>query len=61
MLISILTAWQGGAWTLGDVSDRLQTLFAQQYQLQVQVTQETRYRTETVTDDEGNKIETEVP
>ena len=61
MLISILTAWQGGAWTLDDVSDRLQTLFAQQYQLQVQVTQETRYRTETVTDDEGNEIETVVP
>lgn len=61
VLISILTAWQGGAWTLEDVTDTLETLFDLQYRLRVEVTTETRYRTETLIDDAGGETETETP
>jgi cell wall-associated NlpC family hydrolase len=49
VLISILTAWHGGEWTLDEVRDTLSTLFSKEYQLTQTVETETRYRTETVT------------
>ena len=50
VLISYLTAWFGGQpWTLEDAKPVMNTLFWQQYTLSVDVTTETRYRTETVT------------
>ena len=50
VLISYLTAWFGGQpWTLEDATPVMNTLFWQQYTLSVEVTTETRYRTETVT------------
>lgn len=61
VLISILTAWKGGAWTLEDVTDTLETLFDLQYRLQIEVTTETRDRTETFIDDAGDETETETP
>lgn len=55
VLISILTAWHGGEWTLDEVRDMLSTLFSKEYQLTQTVETETRYRTEThtVTDPDG--------
>ena len=55
VLISILTAWHGGEWTLDEVRDTLSTLFSKEYQLTQTVETETRYRTETdtVTDPDG--------
>ena len=55
VLISILTAWHGGEWTLDEVRDMLSTLFSREYQLTQTVETETRYRTETgtVTDPDG--------
>lgn len=55
VLISILTAWHGGEWTLEEVQDTLFTLFSKEYQLTQTVETETRYRTEThtVTDPDG--------
>jgi cell wall-associated NlpC family hydrolase len=55
VLISILTAWHGGEWTLDEVRDTLSTLFSKEYQLTQTVETETRYRTETdtVTDSDG--------
>ena len=49
VLISILTAWHGGEWTLDEVRDTLSTLFSKEYQLTQTVETETRYRTETDT------------
>lgn len=49
VLISILTAWHQGAWTLDDVQGTLQMLFDKQYILTEDVSSETRYRTETRT------------
>ena len=49
VLISILTAWHQGAWTLDEVQSTLQMLFDKQYILTEDVTSETRYRTETRT------------
>ncbi|MFT8888079.1 MAG: NlpC/P60 family protein [Ethanoligenens sp.] len=49
VLISILTAWQGGEWTLDEVQGTLSMLFAKQYQLTQTVQTEVRYRTETRT------------
>ena len=49
VLISILTAWHQGAWTLDEVQSTLQMLFNKQYILTEDVTSETRYRTETRT------------
>ena len=56
VLISILTAWQVGEWTLAEVQDTLSMLFSKQYQLTQNVEVEVRYRTETDTwtDAEGN-------
>ncbi len=56
VLISILSALNGGDFTLADVQGTLQSLFDQQYKLTESVRTETRYRTETVTwyDSYGN-------
>lgn len=55
VLVSILTAWHGGEWTLDEVRDMLSALFSKEYQLTQTVETETRYRTEThtVTDPDG--------
>jgi cell wall-associated NlpC family hydrolase len=47
VLISAITALQGGAWTIDEVGGVLQMLFARQYILTEDVVTETRYRTET--------------
>ena len=47
VLISALTALQGGAWTIADVQGNLAMLFEKQYILTETVTTETRYETET--------------
>ena len=49
VLISILTAWHEGAWTIDEVQGTLQMLFERQYTLTERVTVEVRYRTETDT------------
>jgi len=49
VLISMLTALHGGAWTIDEVQADLQMLFDKQYTLTEDVTSETRYRTETRT------------
>ncbi len=49
VLISILSAWHEGAWTIDEVQDTLQMLFEKQYILTEEVTTQTRYRTETRT------------
>lgn len=46
VLISIVTAWQGGVWTLDEVQDTLSMLFEKQYQLKQDVVTEVRYRSE---------------
>ena len=47
VLISMLSALYEGAWTLGEVQGTLAMLFDLQYTLDVTVTREVRYRTET--------------
>lgn len=65
VLISILSAWHEGAWTIGEVQGTLQMLFEKQYILTETVETETRYRTETrtgtryVTDPETGEVTTE--
>lgn len=65
VLISMITALQGGEWTLSEVQDTMQMLFEKQYILTETVTEETRYRTErrtgtrTVTDPETGETSTE--
>lgn len=56
VLISILSAFHEGVFTIGGVQSELQTLFDQQYTLTQTVTVEVRYRTETDTwtDEDGN-------
>ena len=56
VLVSILTAYHQGEWTLGEVRGTLAMLFEKQYILTERVEVETRYRTETDTwtDEEGN-------
>lgn len=56
VLISILTAWHDGAWTLDEVQGTMAMLFEKQYQLTEEVVTEVRYRTETDTwtDENGN-------
>ncbi len=55
VLISFLTAWHGGEWTLDEVRDTLSTLFSKEYQLTQTVETEPRFQTETdtVTDPDG--------
>ena len=59
VLISLLTAWYKRAWTLDEVQGTLKMLFDLQYILTEEVTSETRYRTKTTTDENGNLIEVE--
>lgn len=56
VLVSILTAYHQGEWTLDEVRGTLAMLFEKQYTLTERVEVETRYRTETDTwtDEEGN-------
>lgn len=61
VLISILSAFNEGEFTLDEVQGLLQTLFDQQYILTEDVEVEVRYRTETRTDSEGNEYDVEVP
>ena len=61
VLVSILTAYHKGEWTLSEVQGTLTLLFERQYTLTEDVVVETRYRTVTHTDSEGNEYEEEVP
>ena len=61
VLLSILSALHEGQFTIDQVQGDLQMLFDKQYILTETVTTETRYRTETRTDIEGNEYEVEVP
>ena len=61
VLISILTAYHEGEWTLSEVQGTLDMLFERQYILTEDVEVETRYRTETRIDSEGNTYTVEVP
>ena len=61
VLISILSAWHEGVFTLADAQRTLEMLFDKQYILTVTEEVEVRYRTETRTDSEGNEYEVEVP
>ncbi len=61
VLISILSALHDGVFTIDQIQGDLQNLFDKQYILTETVTTETRYRTETRTDSEGNEYEVEVP
>ena len=62
VLISILSAFHEGVFTIDEVQGELQTLFDRQYTLTETVTVETRYRTETTTDSEtGEETSIEVP
>ena len=61
VLISILSALHEGVFTIDQVQGDLQTLFDKQYILTETVTTETRYRTETRTDSEGNPYTVQVP
>lgn len=56
VLLSLVSAWHEGAWTLAEVQDTLQMLFDRQYILTEDVVVQVRYRTETDTwtDEEGN-------
>ena len=56
VLISILSAWHEGEWTLADVQPTLQMLFDRQYTLTENVVKERRYyiETDTWTDEDGN-------
>ena len=56
VLISILSAFHEGVFTIGEVQSELQMLFDRQYTLTQTVTVEVRYRTETDTwtDEDGN-------
>ena len=60
VLISILSAWHEGVFTLDEVQSTLEMLFDKQYILTVTEEVEVRYRTETRTDSEGNEYDVEV-
>ena len=61
MLISILSAWHEGVFTLDEAQSTLEMLFEKQYILTVEEEVQVRYRTETRTDSEGNPYTVEVP
>ena len=61
VLISILSAWHEGVFTLDEAQSTLEMLFDKQYILTVTEEVEVRYRTETRTDSEGNEYDVEVP
>ena len=56
VLLSLLSAWHEGAWTLDEVQGTLKMLFDRQYILTESVVTERRYyiETDTWTDEEGN-------
>ena len=56
VLVSILSAWHEGEWTLADVQPPLQMLFDRQYTLTENMVKERRYyiETDTWTDEDGN-------
>ena len=56
VLLSLVSAWHEGAWTLDEVQGTLQMLFERQYILTESVVTERRYyiETDTWTDEEGN-------
>ena len=58
VLISLLSAWQDGAWTLAEVHGTLNMLFEHQYTLTETVTVEVRYYTETTTTTDPDTGET---
>ncbi len=49
VLISLITAWHGGEWTMEEAGETLQMLFEKQYILTEEATTETRYQTVTRT------------
>lgn len=55
VLISILSAWHEGVFTLDEVQSTLEMLFEKQYILTVEEEVQVRYRTETRTDSEGKQ------
>ena len=55
VLISILSAWHEGVFTLDEVQSTLEMLFEKQYILTVEEEVQVRYRTETRTDSEGKR------
>ncbi|MEF2769171.1 MAG: C40 family peptidase [Acutalibacteraceae bacterium] len=61
VLLSLVSAWHEGAWTLAEVQDTLQMLFDRQYILTEDVVVQVRYRTETRTDSDGNPYTVQVP
>lgn len=61
VLISAISALHGGEWTIDEVGGTIQMLFDKQYILTETVKTETRYRTKTRTDSEGNSYTVEVP
>ena len=61
VLLSLVSAWHEGAWTLAEVQDTLQMLFDRQYILTEDVVVQVRYRTETRMDSEGNPYTVQVP
>ena len=62
VLISILTTYHQGEWTLAEVEGTLSMLLERQYILTEEVVVETRYRTETSTDPEtGETTSEQVP
>ena len=61
VLLSLVSAWHEGAWTLAEVQDTLQMLFDRQYILTEDVVVQVRYRTENRTDSEGNPYTVQVP
>ena len=60
VLISILSAWHEGVFTLDEAQSTIEMLFDKQYILTVTEEVEVRYRTETRTDSEGNEYDVEV-
>ena len=61
VLVSILTAFHEGVFTIDEVQAELQMLFEKRYILTQTVEVEVRYRTETRTDSEGNDYDVKVP
>ena len=61
VLVSILSALNEGQFTLDGVQGMLEMLFDKQYILTEEVVVETRYRTETRYDSEGNPYTVKVP
>ena len=59
VLISILSAWHEGVFTLDEVQSTLEMLFEKQYILTVEEEVQVRYRTETSTDPETGETTTE--